>query len=69
MNAKKSIIGIPLPGIDISIRDDAGRLVPAGVVGEIYLGGAGVCRGYLNQQELTAQRFIKRTETELAIKL
>jgi non-ribosomal peptide synthetase-like protein len=51
-------IGHPLPGYRVYILDDAGRPVPSGVMGELYVGGPGLARGYLNQPELTAQRFV-----------
>lgn len=55
---EKSNIGYPLPTLTSYIFDENQKLVPIGVTGEIYIGGKGVARGYLNQPELTGQRFI-----------
>jgi amino acid adenylation domain-containing protein len=54
----RSPIGMPLPGVQVYICDDFLNLQPIGVPGELYVGGTGVCRGYLNRPELTEQRFI-----------
>jgi amino acid adenylation domain-containing protein len=53
-----SLIGRPIGDLKVYLLDRRGQPVPLGVVGEIYVGGAGVARGYLNRPELTAQRFV-----------
>ncbi len=51
-------IGRSLPNVRVYLLDSQLRPAPIGVPGEICIGGAGVARGYLNQPELTAQKFI-----------
>jgi amino acid adenylation domain-containing protein/non-ribosomal peptide synthase protein (TIGR01720 family) len=53
-----SVIGVPIPDLQIYILDESGQLVPIGVPGEMHVGGAGLARGYLRRPELTQQRFI-----------
>jgi acyl carrier protein len=50
-------IGRPLPNMTMHVLDAAMRLVPAGVAGELFVGGAGVARGYAGAPGLTADRF------------
>jgi amino acid adenylation domain-containing protein len=52
-----SPIGRPLDDLRVYVLDERREPVPPGVVGELYVGGAGVARGYLNRPELTTQRF------------
>ncbi|MDQ3287867.1 MAG: amino acid adenylation domain-containing protein [Pseudomonadota bacterium] len=51
-------IGRPLPGVHVHVLDGDGRPVPEGETGELFIGGIGVARGYLNQPGLTAARFV-----------
>jgi amino acid adenylation domain-containing protein/non-ribosomal peptide synthase protein (TIGR01720 family) len=53
-----SVIGVPIPDLQIYILDESGQLVPIGVPGEMHVGGAGLARGYLRRPELTELRFI-----------
>ncbi len=55
----RSNIGRPLPTSSIYILNSKKELLPQGVIGEIYVGGLGVGRGYLNNESLTKERFIK----------
>ncbi|ARU62956.1 hypothetical protein CBW65_19690 [Tumebacillus avium] len=55
--SRGSIIGIPIPDLQVRILDSFGQPVPIGIPGELYVGGAGVAQGYLNRPELTAERF------------
>ncbi|MCP5049770.1 MAG: amino acid adenylation domain-containing protein, partial [bacterium] len=51
-------IGQPIPTLTTYLMDKYLRLVPIGVAGELYVGGEGVGRGYLNRPELTREKFV-----------
>ncbi|MEU4745996.1 amino acid adenylation domain-containing protein, partial [Actinosynnema sp. NPDC023658] len=50
-------IGRPLRGVDLRVVDEDGRDCPPGAPGELLIGGPGLARGYLDDEELTARKF------------
>jgi aspartate racemase len=51
-------IGSPIANTTVRVLDPSGHPCPIGVPGELHIGGAGLARGYLNNPELTAEKFI-----------
>jgi hypothetical protein len=62
-------IGRPIANSDIYILDSHQRPCLVGVAGELYIGGAGVGRGYLNRPELTAEKFIPHPLAATGVRL
>lgn len=56
-------IGRAIDNTSLLVLDADGRPVPDGIDGELYIGGAGVARGYINRPELTEQRFLDDPHT------
>lgn len=59
LSADHITVGAPMSNTSFYVLDESGRLAPAGIPGELYIGGAGVARGYLNEPGLTKDRFLK----------
>ncbi|GAA2597835.1 non-ribosomal peptide synthetase DhbF [Dactylosporangium fulvum] len=56
--ARGSVIGVPIPDLEVYVLDHALRPVPEGATGEIYVAGPGLAMGYLGRPGLTAERFV-----------
>lgn len=52
-------IGFPISNTTVYVLDQEMQPVPPGVAGELYIGGAGVGEGYLNQEKLTAEKYLR----------
>ncbi|MGB9123517.1 MAG: amino acid adenylation domain-containing protein, partial [Candidatus Angelobacter sp.] len=58
-------LGQPLGNMQVYILDEMGEPAPLAMPGELYIGGAGVGRGYLNQPEQTAEKFVPNPFTDV----
>jgi acyl carrier protein len=58
-DADSTPMGRPMANQEAYVLSPHGRLVPAGAVGELHVGGAGLARGYLNRPEVTAEKFVR----------
>ena len=63
-------IGRPISNTTLYILDERQRLIPQGVVGELFIGGEGLARGYLNRPDQTAEKFLPNPySTEIGARL
>jgi non-ribosomal peptide synthetase-like protein len=56
-------IGHPLPNYNLAVVDDLFNIVPMGTQGQLIISGPGVCDGYVNRPDLTAEKFLDKPET------
>ena len=54
----RSVIGVPIPDLQVYILDSHGQPLPIGISGEMCVGGAGLARGYWNHPDLTKEKFV-----------
>ncbi|MGQ3054627.1 MAG: amino acid adenylation domain-containing protein, partial [Roseateles sp.] len=64
LDRSRSPVGIAIPDLGLQVLDGQLNPAPLGVAGELYVSGAGLARGYLNRQGLTAERFIATDDGE-----
>ena len=57
-------IGIPIANTEVFVLDEFQNQVPQGVVGELYIGGKGLAKGYWDQEDLTKEKFIENPFSE-----
>ncbi len=56
--AQKVYLGQPIANTRVYVLDIEGRLAPSGMIGEIFIAGIGLARGYLHREDLTHERFV-----------
>ncbi|MBL4705060.1 MAG: amino acid adenylation domain-containing protein, partial [Flavobacteriales bacterium] len=61
LSDEAGVIGLPTENHQVHIVNDAGQLLPNGMIGEICISGPGLSSGYLGQPELTEQKFVVRS--------
>ncbi|MFN6438443.1 MAG: amino acid adenylation domain-containing protein, partial [Nostoc sp. DedSLP01] len=61
LDTNASVIGRPIPDLQVYVLDRYQQLAAIGVKGEMYIGGASLARGYLNRPELSKERFISNS--------
>ena len=59
LDEKEPAIGRPIDNVQVYILDKSFQVVPTGVTGKLFIGGSSLSRGYLNQPQLNAEKFIK----------